>query len=163
MSVHDNQPQNSQEVHVVIDSVRLSKVERRKVVVLADDESKLYLPIWVGPIQGDIIVSELRHIPHPDCSVLVEHLCTQGNPLRMCISDLVDDVYYATLTVFKDGRQTSLALAPNDAICAAIRLGLPIFVNQAVMQAAASSPPTHNLILKAHSVVERVLEKLGIY
>lgn len=158
----NNPPQTAVplETPVVIDSLRLSKIENRKVVVFVDDTTQLYLPIWVGPNEGDAILSELQNVPHHTSSALIEQLNPQGKPVKITISELVDEVYKATITLEKDGQETIMAMRPSDAILVAIRLKLPMMVSNTVMQGAARTKPSNNIIVRAIAFAETILQKL---
>jgi bifunctional DNase/RNase len=163
----NNPPQTAVplETPVVIDSLRISKIEGRKVVVFVDDTTQRYLPIWVGPNEADAILYELQNIPHHTSSALIEQLNPQGKPVKITISELVDDVYKATITLEKDGQETIMAMRPSDAILVAIRLKLPMMVSNTVMQLAAKSidlrRPIFVVLLTTFSILIPALLGIG--
>ncbi len=134
--------ENPSETQLEIDSVRLSKIEDRKVVVFYSPTYGLYLPIWVGSIEGDVIVSELNNIPHQTTTKLLEQLNPTGNLLRISITDLSNEVYKATITISEAGNETHMPMRPSDALAIAIRQNLPMYARTSVIEQAGTKPDT---------------------
>lgn len=161
-SKDDTQTNTSFETLVDIDSVRLSPSEGRKVIVLYSAAYELYLPIWVGPIEGDVIVSELNNIPHQRCTNLVEQFDPFGSPLKIAITALVDNTYHGSITYDQAGKETSTPMRPSDAICIAIRLKLPIFANNTVLERAGRVGPDTNILIKLYYALKSRLKKISL-
>lgn len=149
------------EIPVVIDSLRISKQEDRKVVVLFDCVEKQYLPIWIGSKEGEVLLSELQSIPHEKCTAFIDQLVVIGKPKKALVCNLINNVYKAMMILEQDNHEAQLGMRPSDALAVAVRLQLPIVVSSSVMQAAARPEPSHNLILKVISFIEGILEKFN--
>ncbi len=150
------------EIPVVIDSLRISKQEDRKVVVLFDAGERQYLPIWIGSKEGEVLLSELQNIPHEKCSTFADQLTLLGKPQKVVICNLINNVYKAMMILEQDNHEAQLGMRPSDALAVAVRLQLPIVVSGSVMQAAARPEPIRNPVLKAISFIETILEKLRV-
>ena len=52
----------SRMVEVVIDSVRVSLTNQQRIVVLRENNSERYLPIWIGPYEAEAITIALQEV-----------------------------------------------------------------------------------------------------
>jgi bifunctional DNase/RNase len=59
---------------------------------------------------------------------------------HILISDLRDEVYYATIVIEADGRVVEVDARPSDAINLAVRTSAAIFVAERVLDAAGIKP-----------------------
>jgi bifunctional DNase/RNase len=131
-------------VEVNIDSIRVSWMSQHRVVVLKDNNSDRYLPIWIGPCEADAITIELQEMPpqrpltHDLLKTVVREL--GGRVVHILINDLRNDVYYARIVVDVKGTQIEIDSRPSDAIALAVRVKTPIFVADVVMDKAAIQP-----------------------
>jgi hypothetical protein len=53
------------------------------------------------------------------------------------IADLIDDIFHARLILDANGRHTEVDARPSDAIALAVRVKVPIYVSESVMERAA--------------------------
>jgi len=60
--------------------------------------------------------------------------------IRAVITDLRDDVYYATVSFTVDGSEFSLDARPSDAIALAIRAKIPVLVEDRVFDKGGGAP-----------------------
>jgi len=130
-------------VTVTIDSVRISLVSPHRIVVLKDDDER-FLPIWIGPFEADAITIALQGTQpaRPLTHDLLKALITQlgGRAQYILVTDLRDDTFYAEIVMEVGGKRVTLDSRPSDAIALAVRLGIPIRVNESVMARAAIRP-----------------------
>lgn len=133
-------------VEVVIDSIRVSLMSQHRIVILKDVESERFLPIWIGPYEAEAITVSLQQmeIARPLTHDLLRNvLQTLGaEVLRVNITELRDDVFYARIILRVNGRHTEVDSRPSDALALAVRTHVPIFVAESVMEDAASEPDT---------------------
>lgn len=131
-------------IEVMVESIRVSLVTQQRLVVLRENDSPRFLPIWIGPFEADAINMGLQRpdVPRPmthDLLGMVIH--DLGAQVRhVCINDMRDETFYAQLVVDADGRDVSIDARPSDAIALAVRLGVSIFVAESVMDAAGQLP-----------------------
>jgi len=131
-------------IEVVIDSIRVSLTSQHRIVVLKDNDSDRYLPIWIGPFEADAITIELQETPPPRPMThdLLKSVIQElgGRMVHVLISDLRNDVYYARLVVEVNGEQREIDSRSSDAIALAVRAKVPIFVDDRVMEKAGIEP-----------------------
>jgi bifunctional DNase/RNase len=128
-------------VEVIIDSIRVSLMDQNRIVVLKDAANDRYLPIWIGPCEADAITIELQDQPikRPLTHDLLKAVITEmgGKVVHILINDLRNDVYYARVLVDMGERQVEIDSRPSDAIALAVRVKVPIFVADTIMDRAA--------------------------
>lgn len=130
-------------VQVSIDSIRVSLVSPHRIVVLKDEHDH-FLPIWVGPFEADAIRIALegnqvaRPLTHDLFKNLLKHI--DGKPLRIVVTDLREDTFFAQIVMDVGARHIELDSRPSDAIALAVRLQVPIYVDPGVMKKAAIRP-----------------------
>lgn len=131
-------------IEVAIDSIRISLVSQHRIVMLRDTDSDRQLPIWIGPCEAEAITIELQdvEIARPVTHDLLKNTIKEmgGKVSHILINELRDQVFYARLVVDQKGNQLEIDCRPSDAIALAVRVKVPIFVNEAVMEEAAIVP-----------------------
>jgi bifunctional DNase/RNase len=131
-------------IEVAIDSIRVSLMTQQRVVILKDLESDRYLPIWIGPCEAESITIELqgvavaRPLTHDLLKTVVINL--GGKVSQVVVNDLRNDTFYARILLSVNGRQMEIDARPSDAIALAVRARVPIYVAEAVMDAASIVP-----------------------
>jgi hypothetical protein len=128
-------------IEVIIDSIRVSLMTQDRLVVLKDSNTDRYLPIWIGPCEADAITAELQQQPikRPLTHDLLRNVIREmgGRVVHIFINELRNDVYYARILIDISGRQVEIDSRPSDAIALGVRVKVPIFVNESVMDRAA--------------------------
>lgn len=131
-------------IRVEIDSIRVSLMTQDRVVVLKDSQSDRYLPIWIGPFEADALRVELAgmEVTRPLTHDLLKQVITQmgGKVEHVLVNDLNHDVFYARVRINVNGETIDVDSRPSDAINLAVRLKVPIFVEDAVMEKAGIEP-----------------------
>jgi len=128
----------------VINSVRVSLVNQDRIVVLKDKEEELYLPIWIGLFEFESITIALQKIEvaRPLTHDLMKNLISALNArlISVEITALESDTYYANLVIEQDGMQKRIDCRPSDAMALVVRTGVPIFVDEDVLERAGIRP-----------------------
>jgi bifunctional DNase/RNase len=131
-------------IEVTIDSIRVSLMSQHRIVILKDTESDRYLPIWIGPCEADAITVELQEVEvsRPLTHDLLKSVISElgAEIVHILINDLRNDVFYARIVVDLNGRRLEIDSRPSDAIALAVRVKTPIYVEEGVMERAASTP-----------------------
>jgi hypothetical protein len=131
-------------VEVTIDSIRVSLMSQHRVVILKDVDSDRYLPIWIGPFEADAItiILQEQEVPRPLTHDLLKNVIGQlgGSVEQIIISELKNEVFYARIIVEANGRTLEVDSRPSDAIALAVRVRVPIYIEEAVMDKAAVQP-----------------------
>ncbi len=131
-------------VSVRVERVTLDTVNNRFVIILKDDLHNRWLPIVVGPAEAQAIALQLENIrpPRPMTHDLMKNILDSmhASILRVVVTELKDNTYFAEIDIKKNGDQSSIDARPSDAIALALRTSAPIFVNEEVMQKASITP-----------------------
>ncbi len=49
-------------IEMIIDSIRVSPMNYQRAVILKEKTAERYLPIWIGPAEGDAIAVKLQEV-----------------------------------------------------------------------------------------------------
>jgi bifunctional DNase/RNase len=129
------------EIEMVVESVRVHMLSSRHVVILKDSEHDRYLPIWIGPWEASAIAMRLqgltpeRPLTHDLFATVLGNLGARIE--RVLISSLADETFHARLVLVQPDARHEVDARPSDAIALAVRLGVPIFAAEAVLEQAA--------------------------
>ena len=125
---------------MTVDSIRVSPMSYQRVVILKENDSDRYLPIWIGPAEADAIAVKLQDlsVPRPlTHDLLREVIDKMGGSIRhILVNDLQNDTFYATITIEVNGAQEDIDCRPSDAVALAVRAQVPIFASEAVLDKA---------------------------
>lgn len=131
-------------VEVTIDSIRVSLMSQHRIIVLKDAKTDRYLPIWIGPCEADAITVTLQEqeMARPLTHDLLKATITQmgGELLHVVIHALQNDTFFAKLVVRQGARQIEIDSRSSDAIALAVRVHVPIYVDESVLDQAATTP-----------------------
>jgi len=130
-------------IPVSIDSIRVSLVSPHRIVVLKDGEER-FLPIWIGPFEADAISIALQgnQVARPLTHDLLKTVIHEagGTLSHIAVVDLREDTFYAQIVMQMNGKRVEIDSRPSDAIALAVRLQIPIYVAEAVMDKASIRP-----------------------
>jgi RNA polymerase sigma factor (sigma-70 family) len=119
--------------------------ERLRIVLLRERGGERALPIWVGPPEGDAIAYQLggEAAPRPLTADLMARLVAVAGATieRVVVNSLREKTFYGTIVVSAGGTSHELDARPSDALNLALRVGAPIFVEDAVMDSSAGELP----------------------
>ncbi len=125
---------------MTIESIRLSLQNYQRVVILREKDSDRYLPIWIGPAEADAIavrlqdVSVARPLTHDLLRSMIEQL--GGRVTHIIVSDLTNDTFFARIVLDVRGEAMEVDSRPSDAIALAVRVEVPIFAEETVLDRA---------------------------
>jgi len=131
-------------VEMVIETVGMSKVDSQPIVVLKEKAGERYLIISIGLAEANAIavIIEGVSIPRPLTSDL---LCSIMHRLgasveSIVINDIRDNIFYANVILKANWTEMKVDSRPSDAIAIAVRTGVPIYVEEAVLAKAGIKP-----------------------
>ena len=108
------------------------------VVILEELEGTRLLPIWIGVNEGNSIAlhMEQQQVPRPlSHDLFVNILKTlQVKVEKVVISDLKDNIYYATIHIKSNSKQFPIDARPSDSMCIAVRTNAPIYIEDKVLE-----------------------------
>ena len=126
--------------------VAIDPPSRQSVVILRAVEDKRELSILIGPQEAQAIAMPLegQRPPRPQTFDLVSGMLHQLNAtvLRVVITDLRDETYFATIHLRFQGREIELDSRPSDALALALRERASILADERVFSRPASRQAT---------------------
>ena len=127
-------------IEMTIDSIRVSMMNYQRVVILKEKMAERYLPIWIGSAEADAIAVKLQDVTVPRplthdllCS-LIDSLGATVN--SVIVNELKNDTFYAKIILNVDGGLMEVDSRPSDALALAVRVEVPIYVEEAVLDKA---------------------------
>ncbi len=127
-------------IEMIIDSIRVSMMDYRRVVILKEKDTDRYLPIWIGSAEADAIAVKLqgvalpRPLTHDLLNSMIDALGASVN--SVIVSDLKNDTFFAKIVLNVDGGQLEVDSRPSDALALAVRVNVPIYVDEVVLEKA---------------------------
>jgi uncharacterized protein len=127
-------------IETIVESIRVSLVTQARVVILKEVEGERHLPIWIGPFEAEAIAMELqgitasRPLPYDLLRSVIGEL--GGEVRRIIITEISNDVFYARIVIDQNGLGIEIDSRPSDAIALAVRVKVPIYVDESVMDRA---------------------------
>jgi bifunctional DNase/RNase len=128
-------------MEVTVASLGLDKTSSTPVVILKEKDGERLLPIWIGPGEASAIAMELagihfaRPLTHDLFAAVVRGL--ESSLVRVLITKVVDNTYYASLVFSRNGEFISIDSRPSDSIALALRAEAPIFADENLLELSA--------------------------
>ncbi len=126
---------------MVIYGVSFDLVGKQPIVLLKTAEGNKFLPIWIGHPEAAAILMRLQGAatPRPMTHDLVTDILSQlqAQVVRITVTELRENTFYAEITVQQDGSEIQIDSRPSDAIALALRAEAPIFVADDVIEESA--------------------------
>ncbi len=125
---------------MTIESIRVSMLNYQRVVILKEKEAERYLPIWIGPAEADAIAVKLQEhqVPRPLTHDLLGNIigALGAAVSSIIVCDLRNDTFFAKIVLAVDGNHIEIDSRPSDAIALAVRVKVPIFAEEIVLDKA---------------------------
>jgi len=133
----------AQEVDVV--ALVVDERTQQPTIVLQGKRDRRNLMMVIGLAEATGIAAPLRGITPPRPLTHDLFLTLFGrlkvSVTRVVITDLRDDVFYATIVLSANGAEMALDARPSDAIALAVRAKAPVFVEDRVFDKGGAPPP----------------------
>jgi bifunctional DNase/RNase len=131
-------------VEVVIDSIRVSLMSQQRVVILREVNSDRYLPIMVGIYEAEHLTLALQdvEVSRPLTYDLFVNILDSLNAdvVHVEVISLKDETYFGNIVISINGALHNIDSRPSDAMNLAVRLQVPIFVAEGVLDEAGLIP-----------------------
>lgn len=131
-------------IEVRVATIQVSLVSAHRIVVLQQLGEERYLPIWIGACEAEAISMDLQGIepPRPLTHDLIVNILgrLRARLDYILVHTLANDTFYGSLFVEVDGELIEVDSRPSDAIAIAVRFGVPIYVDESVMEKAGVVP-----------------------
>jgi bifunctional DNase/RNase len=122
---------------MTISGLTVDPITNSPIVILKEIDGDQTLPIWIGLLEATAIASELegikfsRPMTHDLLKNMMEMVDIKVHKIEVC--DLKNNTYYA-LIHFKHGeKDLTIDARPSDALALSLRVKVPIFVSQEVI------------------------------
>jgi len=154
-------------VEMVIESIRVSMMNYQRVVILKEKDADRYLPIWIGPAEADAIAVQLqevavaRPLTHDLLRTVIGTLGAKVNSI--VVNDLSNDTFYARIVLDTDGHRLEIDSRPSDAIALAVRVNVPIFAEESVLDKAGVTMGADGLQAGKRDLDEEELKRLSAF
>ena len=126
---------------MVIYGVSFDLVGKQPIVLLKTADGNKFLPIWIGHPEAAAILMKLQGAtpPRPMTHDLVNDILGEldARILRITVTELRENTFYAQITVQRDGSELEIDSRPSDAIALAIRAEAPIYAADDVIEESA--------------------------
>ncbi len=113
-------------------------------ILLREVGANRRLPIIIGAFEAQAIALEIEGIkpPRPLTHDLLKHMIDNlgATIIEIIIDELRENTFYAKIVLEVSGLTNEIDARPSDAIALAVRARSPIYVAEAVMEAAAFIP-----------------------
>ncbi|MFC1865205.1 bifunctional nuclease family protein [Chloroflexota bacterium] len=130
-------------IRVGLMNPKLTLHNSQYVVMLKEKDAERYLPIFIGPAEANAIAIKLRGetLPRPLTHDLlcntIELLGAYVDSIK--ISDLMNDTFYAKIVFNVGEEQMEIDARPSDALALAVRVNVPIYAEDSVLDKAGIS------------------------
>jgi bifunctional DNase/RNase len=118
--------------------VSFEPINKQPIVLLKTADDDKFLPIWIGHPEAAAILMKLQgaSAPRPMTHDLLNDVISelQGEIVRVTVTELRENTFYARITIVQDGREVDIDSRPSDAIALAVRCDAQIFASDDVIE-----------------------------
>ena len=130
-------------VRMKVKGLMIDPVSNMPIIVLKDPDGDSVLPIWVGIFEANAIAMQLEKIvsPRPMTHDLLRNVIEslRARVDRVVITDLKDNTFFALIHLNRDGESMAIDARPSDAMALALRVNVPILVEESVLTRSSVS------------------------
>lgn len=127
-------------IEVTISDISLTNVGFAVFLKAKDNSDPRVVPIFIGPLETHAITSVLDGTkpPRPMTHDLMLHMLISlgANVVKVAIEEIIDNTFYAKVTLRKDEEIVVLDARPSDSIALAIRANAPIYITRNILDEA---------------------------
>jgi len=130
-------------VEMKVKGLMWDPVSRMPIVILRTQEGESLLPIFVGLFEANAIAQQLdgslspRPMTHDLLGNLIDALHARVD--RVVITDLRDNTFFALIHLERSGEKLAIDARPSDAMALALRVKVPIFVEDTVLARSSAT------------------------
>jgi len=107
------------------------------ILLLKQTDGTGTLPIWIGKPEADSIALALGRVstPRPLTHDLVKNVIDGLNAkaTKVVITEIIDNTFYAFIHIADGQREALIDSRPSDAVAIALRVNVPIFVEESIL------------------------------
>ena len=152
-------------IEMEVASIRMGLMSTQRVVILKEKNGERHLPIWIGISEAESIMIGVqggdmpRPLTHDLLRSVIEKLGARVE--SVIVNDLRNDTFYANINMIVDGKNLIIDARPSDAIALAVRVDVPIFVEEPVLKTAGIVLSTKGEKGEVQDISEDDLKKLA--
>jgi uncharacterized protein len=130
-------------VEMKVKGLMWDPVSRMPIVILKTQQGENLLPIFVGLFEANAIAQQLdgslspRPMTHDLLGNMIDALHARVE--RVVITDLRDNTFFAIIHLERNGEKLAIDSRPSDAMALALRVKVPIFVEDTVLERSSAS------------------------
>jgi bifunctional DNase/RNase len=128
-------------IEMELTGVRVELPSNQPIVLLRERAGERYLPIWVGAAEATAIALSLQGIvpPRPMTHDLFQQVLDElaVRVSKIVVTELRDATFFATIEYHRQGEDFEVSSRPSDAIALAVRMSVPIFAEEGVLEEAS--------------------------
>lgn len=120
-----------------VEAVTFDEISQMGIVLLSEKEGKRVLPVWVGIFEAQAILFRLqnsyfpRPLTHDLFKITIEQL--GGKVDFIYLNKIEQNTYYAQIHITQEKKELVIDSRPSDAIAVALRVEVPIYIDEKVM------------------------------
>ncbi len=126
------------EVLVELSRIVINEQSHEQIIVLKQKDSSRHFPIVIGIFEAWAIERRVKDVPVPrpmTHDLLARTIELLGGELRrVTVTDFEKGTFFAELCIHQAKGDIKIDSRPSDAIALAVRMNVPIFVNESVFQ-----------------------------
>jgi len=108
------------------------------ILLLKEIDGTATLPIWIGKPEADSIALALGKVatPRPLTHDLIKNLIysLKLKATKVVVTEIIDNTYYALIYLTDGKNEISIDSRPSDAIAVGLRVNVPIFVEDSILE-----------------------------
>lgn len=121
--------------------VRVELPANQPIVLLKEDSGERFLPIWIGAFEATAIAFALQGVEtaRPMTHDLLKNVLDdmEIGVEQVLINDLIEGTFFAEITMRQNESEHIISARPSDAIALAVRMEVPIFAEEKVLDEAS--------------------------
>jgi bifunctional DNase/RNase len=127
-------------IEMQVASIRMGLMSTQRVVILKEKDGNRHLPIWIGIAEAESIMIGIqggempRPLTHDLLRSMIESLGSRVESI--VVTALRNDTFFANINLVLDGNKLQIDARPSDAIALAVRVEVPIYVEDEVIDTA---------------------------
>jgi len=125
------------QVETTIDSVRVTTASPERTIILREKGPENYLPLWVNPLQADILADQLQGRPDKsvDPDLFLANINAADSDIKGVTIHLENNTFYAKLLLSRH-EPYEVRCPIGIALTLACRVEAPILVDEALFDKA---------------------------
>ena len=128
-------------IEMELTGVRVELPTNQPIVLLRERDGERYLPIWIGAAEAAAIALSLQGVvtPRPMTHDLMKNMLEDlaVGVRRILVTELRESTFYATIELLRGEDAYEVSSRPSDAIALAVRMSVPIFASEEVLEEAS--------------------------